>query len=290
MPRQADGGGRRFDRPALVALALGGLGLGYRLVLVLLGVPGSNSDEATFGLAALHIAEGRELPVFMYGQHYMGALESYLAAALFAAFGPSWLMLRLPLLALYAVFVLLMYRLTRRLYTPWLAVFTVGLLALGSERVIRDQMTAVGGRPEIKAGVVLLLLVALSLGPGRLRHPWLGYATFGLVAGLTVWVDWLVLPYLAAAVAVLLVGSWRRLLGWPAAILVGSFLLGAAPLIVDNLTAPPGEDSVSVFLKLNEAGAGAASPTEQVRGGVLAGLPLASGLCPADGCEPWQAW
>jgi len=290
VPRRAERGGRRFDRPALVALVLGGLGLGYRLVLILSGVPGSNSDEATFGLAALHIAQGRELPVFMYGQHYMGALESYLAAALFAAFGPSWLMLRLPLLALYAAFVLLMYLLTRRLYTPWLAVFTVGLLALGSERVIRDQMTAVGGRPEIKAGVVLLLLLALSLGQGRLRHPWLGYATFGLVAGLTVWVDWLVLPYLAAALAVLLVGRWRSLLGWPAAVLVGGFVIGVAPLIADNLAAPPGQDSVSVFLKLNAAGSGAASPTEQVREGVLAGLPVASGLCPGVECASWQAW
>jgi hypothetical protein len=279
-----------LDGPDLVALLLGGLGVGYRLVLILLGVPGSNSDEATFGLAALHIAEGRELPVFMYGQHYMGALESYLAATLFAALGPSWLLLRLPLLALYAAFVLLMYRLTRRLYSPWLAVFTVGLLALGSERVVRDQMTAVGGRPEIKAGAVLLLLVALSLGQGRFRRPLLGYTAFGLVAGLTVWVDWLVLPYLAGAVAVLLVGSPRRLLGWPIVALVGAFGVGAAPLIVDNLTAPAGQDSVSVFQALSQAGAGATSTTDQVREGVLAGVPQASGLCPAERCAAWQAW
>ena len=74
-----------LDRPALVALLLGLAGVGYRLVLTLLTVPVSNSDEATFGLAALHIAQGRERPVFLYGQHYMGMLESYLAAPLIAA-------------------------------------------------------------------------------------------------------------------------------------------------------------------------------------------------------------
>lgn len=289
-PQQADRAGRRFDRPDLIALLLGGVGVGYRLVLVLLGVPGTNSDEATFALAAKHIAEGRELPIYMYGQHYMGALESYLAAPLFAAFGPSWLLLRMPLLALYAVFLLLMYLLTRRLYTPWLAVLTVGLLALGSERVVRDQLTAVGGRPEIKVGVVLLLLIAVASAQQRLRRPWAAYGAFGLVAGVTAWVDWLVLPYLAAAVAVLVVGNGRRLLGWPAALAVVGFAVGVAPLLIDNLRAPAGEDSVSVFLELSQQGAGATSGTEQVREGVGAGLPVASGLCPPAGCAPWQAW
>ncbi len=49
----------RPDAPALVALLLGVAGVGYRLVLTLLTVPASNSDEATFGLAALHIARAR---------------------------------------------------------------------------------------------------------------------------------------------------------------------------------------------------------------------------------------
>ncbi|HEX2774600.1 MAG TPA: hypothetical protein VHN18_19540, partial [Micromonosporaceae bacterium] len=78
LQQHTDRADRRFDRPDLVALLLGGVGVGYRLVLVLLGVPGTNSDEATFGLAAMHIAQRRELPIYMYGQHYMGALESYL--------------------------------------------------------------------------------------------------------------------------------------------------------------------------------------------------------------------
>jgi hypothetical protein len=289
-PQEQERAGRRFDRPDLVALLLGGAGVGYRLVLILLGAPGTNSDEATFGLAAMHIADGREYPIYMYGQHYMGVLESYLAAPLFAAFGPSWLLLRLPLLALYAVFLLLMYLLTRRLYSPWLAVLAVGLLALGSDRVVRDQLTAVGGRPEIKVGVVLLLLIAVATAEQRLRRAWAGYAAFGLVAGVTAWVDWLVLPYLAAAVAVLVVGNGRRLLGWPAVLVLVAFAVGVLPLIVDNLRAPPGQDSISVFLALSRQGAGATTTADQVREGIWTGVPLASGLCPAARCTPWQAW
>jgi hypothetical protein len=281
---------RRLDRPALVALVFGVIGVGYRLVLVLLDVPGSNSDEATFGLAALHIATGRELPVFLYGQHYMGTLESYLAAPLFALFTPSWVLLRIPLLFLYAAFVYLMYRLTRRLYSPWLATFTVGLLALGSERLVRDQLTAVGGRPEIKPAVVVLLLLALALGQRRVRHRWLAFIAFGLVAGLSVWDDWLVLPYLAAVGAVLLVGCWRDLLGWAGLLVLGGFLLGALPLILDNLAAPPGQDSLSVLLKLGEGESEPAPLSDRLRATIMIGIPLATGLCRPEGCTPIQMW
>ena len=36
------------------------------------------ADEGVVGLMAMHILEGRELPVFFYGQDYLGALEAYL--------------------------------------------------------------------------------------------------------------------------------------------------------------------------------------------------------------------
>lgn len=273
-----------------MALLLGLAGTGYRLVLMLLTVPGSNSDEATFGLVAIHIASRQGFPVFLYGQHYMGTIESYLAAPLFALFSPNWVLLRTPLLLLYAVFVYLVYRLTRRLYSPWLAAFTVGLLALGSERVVRDQLTAVGGRPEIKPGVVLLVLLAVALGQHRVRHRWLAFGAFGLVAGLALWDDWLVLPYLAAAVVVLLVAANRELLGRAGLLVLAGFVVGLLPLIVDNLTAPPGQDSISVFQQLSHGESEPASLPDRLHATVLTGLPLASGLCPADGCTRWQYW
>ncbi|MCX4473401.1 hypothetical protein OOK41_24365 [Micromonospora sp. NBC_01655] len=285
--------GRRrpaLDRPALVALLLGLAGFGYRLLLTLLTVPVSNSDEATFGLAALHVAAGREHPVFLYGQRYMGTAESYLAAPLVAVAGPSWPVLRLPVLALWAVFVWLMYRLTRRICAPWHAVLVVGLLALGPERVLRDQLMAVGGRPEVKPAVVLILLVAVGLADGRVRARRLAVGAAGLVAGLAVWSDWLIVPYLAVAGLLLVWVLRRELFGWSGALLAAGFAVGTAPLIVDNLRAPPGQDSLSVLRRISTV-TGAAPPLlDRLRGGLLEGVPLATGLCPADGCARWQQW
>lgn len=280
----------RLDRPALVALLFGLAGVVYRLVLTLFTVPVSNSDEATFGLAALHIGQGRERPVFLYGQHYMGMLESYLAAPLLAVAGPSWPVLRLPMLALYALFLYLIHRLTRRLCTPWFATFVVGLLALGGERVVRDQITVVGGRPEVKPAVLLMLLITVGLAAGTVRRRRLAVAMFGLLVGLAAWSDWLILPYLAVAGLALVWAVRRELLGWSGLLLVVGAVVGMAPMIIDNLRAGPGEDSLSVFREVSTR-AGPAPPwSDRIRGGLLEGVPLAHGLCPVDGCGRWQQW
>ncbi|MET7963370.1 hypothetical protein [Micromonospora zamorensis] len=280
----------RLDRPALVALLFGLAGVVYRLVLTLFTVPVSNSDEATFGLAALHIGQGRERPVFLYGQHYMGMLESYLAAPLLAVAGPSWPVLRLPMLALYALFLYLIHRLTRRLCTPWFATFVVGLLALGGERVVRDQITVVGGRPEVKPAVLLMLLITVRLAAGTVRRRRLAVAVFGLLVGLAVWSDWLILPYLAVAGLALVWAVRRELLGWSGLLLVVGAVVGLAPMLVDNLRAGPGEDSLSVFREVSTR-AGPTPPwSDRIRGGLLEGVPLAHGLCPVGGCGRWQQW
>jgi hypothetical protein len=279
-----------------IAALLGLAGVGYRLAMLLIGAPPTNSDEGTMGLAALHVLQGRELPVFFYGQHYMGTLEAYLAAPLIAAFGAGTVVLRLPLLLIYAAFLVCMYRLTRRVYSPGLAVVTVGLLALGSDRILKNQLIAAGGYPEINlAGAVLFLLAAgLALDPpgpagsGVRGRQLAAVGAWGFVAGLCLWVDWLVLPYLAASAVVLAVALGRHLLGRAGLVLAGTLLLGALPAVIYNLTAAPGEDSLSVFFRLRS---GPPVPMgERLHGGVLFGVPMGTGLCPPSRCEPAQLW
>src|SRR5688500_8905455 len=48
-----------------------------------------DSDQAVRGLMAKHLAEGRALPLFYYGQSYLLAVDAWLAAPWFALGGAS---------------------------------------------------------------------------------------------------------------------------------------------------------------------------------------------------------
>jgi hypothetical protein len=85
----------RLSRLAL-PLALG-VALVLRVLLIWRSPGVLDGDEALVGIQAERIAAGtaHPLPVFFYGQHYMGSLEAYLAAGLFRLVGPSVSALRL---------------------------------------------------------------------------------------------------------------------------------------------------------------------------------------------------
>lgn len=137
--------------------------------------------------------------------------------------------------------------------------------------MVRDQLTVVGGRPEVKPAVLAMLLIAVALADRRIRHRWLATGAFGLLAGLALWSDWLIAPYLLVAGVVLAVAMPRDLIGWPGVLLVVGFLAGIAPVVKDNLVAPPGQDSLSVFREISTKEGVAPSLAERLRGGLLEG-------------------
>ncbi|WP_155373613.1 glycosyltransferase family protein [Catellatospora vulcania] len=238
------------------------------------------------GLAALHISEGRELPIYFYGQHYMGTIEAYLAAPVVALFGTSVTALRVPTILLFACFLTVMFVLVRRLFSPGLAVVAVGLLAFGADRVVKNQLIAGGGYPESAPMVAGLLLLTHGLMTRRLTSPY-AFGGWGLLFGLIVWNHWLPVPYLLGALVALL--SARVLTGRRTAVLLAGALVGALPLVIDNLTAGWQDNSVAVFLGLN--GAGTDAPLlDRLHGGAWFGLPMGMGLCSPSRCEGWSLW
>jgi len=258
-----------------VAIVLLAAGAAYRLVLILLRVPTNDGDESIIGLMATHIAEGRDFPAYFYGQHYMGALEAYLAAPVVGLFGPTVLALRLPMvLAFYVATGWLLYRLTVRLYTPWFATAVTGLYALGSDHIVSMQLRVSGGYPEMDLLGVLLVLLAVMLAE---RPRTLLFGLWGLVAGLVVWDTWLPLPYLAASAGLLV--AFRGVRWVPAA--AAGFVVGAAPMIAHVAA---GNDVLGATL---HATAAAPAPLgRQLYDAVVVGVPVANGLCPTDGCHP----
>ncbi|MDW3847680.1 DUF423 domain-containing protein [Micromonospora sp. BRA006-A] len=279
---------RRLPLPTLLALLVGFAGVGYRLALLFADVPPTNSDEATMGLAALHIARGDGFPVWFYGQAYMGTLEAYLAAPLVALAGPSVLVLRVPTLALYALFLLLSWRLTRRLGGDrWYALLVVAVLALGADRVVKNQLIAGGGYPELNPAGAALALLTVGLcvtGPGARLPRW---AAWGLVSGVLLWVDPLILPYVLMLGALLVARRWRELAGRAGVVLTGALLLGAAPMLVDSLR--HGRNPVAAVLAAGGTGA-PADWADRLHGGLVLGPPLAMGFCSPGRCATWQLW
>ncbi|MGZ6387114.1 MAG: hypothetical protein ACXWOL_17015 [Ktedonobacteraceae bacterium] len=280
----------------MLALVIGATIL--RFILIRLNWPFTNSDEGTMDLMALHIAYRGEHPIFYYGQEYMGPLEAYNGEELFHIFGVSVFTVRLGLLPFFAFFLVCMYYLTSMLYTKKLALFTVGLLSLGSSDIIGHQLLAIGGYPEIVMFGALIFLLATWLalsspeGPRRNRatshaslpRRLLIYAFLGFVIGLALWIDQLILPIVAAAGLLLLLFCYREAL-WGGLCLIAGGAIGAFPLIIYNIHAPAGQNSLDVLLFLNRTGADKVvarhiSLLQQWLDVFLISLPVATGANP----------
>ncbi len=284
-----------WDRYDLIALALILLMVAVRLSLSILGFPGTDSEEGTMGLMALHIAQGKDWPIFYYGQNYMGAGEAYVGALMFHLFGVSLLSLRLGMVLFLVVFMVGIYRLASLLYGKKVALVSLFLLSIGARFVITPEMRAVGGAVETLVFGTLSLLLASWLAITSLEERqaawkrWLGYAGWGLVCGLGLWSQWLVIPFLFVSFLLLAFSGWREWVRSPVLffLLVG-LLVGAYPLIVYNLHALPGEDSIHIFIISYQHYSGGA-PTglalfvKKLEGTSLYSLPMATSMtavCP----------
>lgn len=272
---------RRIDGPALVLL-FGGLAL--RLWLLLRGWPSLDSDEAVIGLMGRHILYGGERPIFYYGQHYMGALEAYLAALAFWLFGPSQASLRLVTFIMAPPFLLCVYLLGRAAYGRAVGLLTLAALAFGPAFGLMREAPAIGGYPETLVFGTLLALIAYH----RLRAPtaatlrarWIAaaqYGAFGLVAGLGVWSDELILLFILTPLLALALGRLHEMLSrWALAALTLGFLIGAAPFLQFNLL-HHGQTFVELSLQESAGHLGLSQLLSQVGATLSIGIPATFG-------------
>ncbi|MFP6626453.1 MAG: hypothetical protein VCA74_05255 [Deltaproteobacteria bacterium] len=216
-------------------------GLLYRVLMLVDGdlIDGGEvdvylADEGVVGLMGKHILEGRSLPVFFYGQHYLGALEAYLVAMSFSIFGVSVLSMRLVTFSCSIALAALVYRLTYRAYSVAAARWATAAVALGPIYFLQWNLKARGGFVE---HMVLLFIVMLLFWRFYLAHDRRAPLAFalGVAAGVSLWVNQLVLPYLFVMGGLLLLRSSDRR-GWTA--LLAGGLLGACLLIGYNVVHP----------------------------------------------------
>jgi hypothetical protein len=132
-----------------------------------------DSDQGVVGLMAKHISEGRAFPLFFYGQTYMLAVESWLAAPVMFLFGATVAALKAPLLVINLALVVLFVRVlvTEAGFRPALATVAALPLALPAAGVAARVMEPNSGNVEPWLYAILLWMLR--------SHWW----AFGLLLG-----------------------------------------------------------------------------------------------------------
>jgi hypothetical protein len=174
----------------LTALLLAGLVLLRAFPFVWWPGTHFDSDQAIVGLMAKHVSEGRAFPLYFYGQHYMLAVEAYLAAPVMLLAGPTVTALKAPLVAINVAVVVLLLRLLMRdaRLPPAVAAIAVLPLALPAAGVAARVTEANGGNVEPWLYVLLLWvardrpwLLGGILGVGVLHREFVLYGAIALV-------------------------------------------------------------------------------------------------------------
>lgn len=181
-----------------VLAAVGGA-VGLKAGLLLLGLVPFNSDEAVVGLMARHILQGN-IPVFFYGQAYLGSLDALLVALGFALAGAHVWVIRAVQIILYAGTIVTTYMLAQRVTRNQGAAAAAALLmAVPTVNVTLYTTVSLGGYGEALLIGNLILLVTLAVWD-RPHAVW-AWLIWGFLCGFGFWVFGLTLVYsLPAAV------------------------------------------------------------------------------------------
>jgi hypothetical protein len=264
----------------------------FRVLVIASNWPQTNSDEGTMGMIALHIAYHHQHPLIYYGQSYMGTLQGYVGALLFLIIGPSLFALRLGLVLMFALYLIVMYQLISLLYSRGLAVVMLFLWGFAPRDLLYHQVIAIGGHAELPLFGALLLLfacwLALTYKPQQFSlRRLLIYILWGAIAGLAIWDDYLIMPFVIMSALLLIVVCLREL---RIRVLVSTFLallLGAAPLITFTLLHHGSAGSnPGTILNLTMTWQGQKKTLlDSIIGTIMVALPIVTGgysLCPVQ--------
>ncbi|MBI5763528.1 MAG: hypothetical protein HZA51_08405 [Planctomycetes bacterium] len=148
-------------------------------------------DEAVVGIMAQDIAAGRSLPIYFYGQRYMGALEAYVVAAMMPLFDDPIHALRSAPALFLALFVAAQYLMLTSWFGRRGGLVGAAVLIDGSPMFAQWSISARGGYVEVLLWGTLLLWAYTSWFVWvRGRGVTFGRRfTFGAILGSGFWIN-----------------------------------------------------------------------------------------------------
>ncbi len=202
-----------------------------------------DADEAIVGLMAKHILEGKDIPTFYYGQHYMGSLEAILTAGVFKLFGISNITLKVIPLLFSILLIPLMFFIGLELKNSFTAKLAAIFTAIPPVSLIIWSGKTRGGFIELVfIGALALYLTLKALKNKVIPSNYL--ILISLILGLGWWVNNQIIFFIVPIVFVLFWKSWEVNLKLKEkslftlknlALSLAAFIIGGLPFWVYNI-------------------------------------------------------
>lgn len=205
------------------------LGIGLRLHVAHLSPYYIDCDTATVGLMAKHILEGN-IPMFFYGQEYLGPLEAFVMAGSFKIFGMSTYSMFYGQIFLSILFLFSTYLLAKELTNRWAALLAMLYCSLAPFYLIVHNLLPYGYHVELLLmGNFLFVLTYRIIRTDILSRKILYYILLGFIAGLGFWTQYLIAYYLIPVALFLAINErWKNLFKYGSLTAI-FFFLGGLP-------------------------------------------------------------
>ncbi len=222
---------RHARRPIVAGLvALAALTVLSRLPQLLSPNLMADGDESVLGLMAKHVAQGREFPIFFYGQRYaFEPVETTTAALGFLAFGVGPMQLKLAGLGLWTAGVLFLFLALSHYTGPGRSFWIAAAFVLNPAWAVWSLREGGGYLTAFAASGALVWLLTL----GADGEAWWRWLAAGILTAIVYLSQPLWMPGLAPIVLMLLIA--RRRLLWSATYVAAA----AAVVVLVELSAPP---------------------------------------------------
>ncbi len=194
-----------------LALLAGLIALAARSPLIDRGATLLHSDEAIVGIMAQDIAAGRSLPIYFYGQRYMGALEAYVVAGLSAVINDPIVALRLAPALCFALLVATQYAMLTRWFGRAGGLVGATALVAAPPMLAQWSISARGGYVEVWLWGSLLLWAWGEWFTDAARPASAGRrAAFGALIGSGAWINPSMVAFVLPVVALAFIESLGR--------------------------------------------------------------------------------